>query len=84
MEEVAGDAATLVDPGDVSGLADVLDVHLAGPAGPDHVLADRRRRGFDIVARHTWTASADRHMEAYRWAAGRGLPRGDDGRPPSQ
>jgi glycosyltransferase involved in cell wall biosynthesis len=87
MEEVAGDAATLVDPGDVSGLAHVLDVHLAGPAGPaepDHVRADRRRRGFDIVAQHTWAASADRHMEAYRWAAGSGWPREDDGRPPSQ
>jgi hypothetical protein len=84
MEEVAGDAAALVDPGDVSGLADVLDVHLAGPAEPDHVLADRRRRGFDIVAQHTWAASADRHMEAYRWAAGSRWPREDDGRPPSR
>ena len=33
MEEVAGDAAVLVDPGDVAGLADALDVELAGGAG---------------------------------------------------
>ena len=92
MEEVAGDAATLVDPGDVSGLADVLDAQLAGPAHPSKALADRHRRGLDIVAQHTWAASADRHLEAYRWAAGSGRgsgpgsgrPREDDGRPPSQ
>ncbi len=69
MEEVAGAAATLVAPGDVAGLADAMDAQLAGgrdraPGGPD-----RRRLGFDIVARHTWAASAERHLEAYRYAA---------------
>jgi glycosyltransferase involved in cell wall biosynthesis len=84
MEEVAGDAATLVDPGDVAGLADVLDAHLAGPTGPDPVQQVRRRRGFDIVAQHTWAASADRHMEAYRYAVDAGRLREADGRSPSQ
>lgn len=69
MEEVAGAAATLVAPGDVAGLADAMDAQLAGgrdraPGGPD-----RRRLGFDIVSRHTWAASAERHLEAYRYAA---------------
>lgn len=71
MEEVAGAAATLVAPGDVTALADAIDAQLAGgrdrpPGGPD-----RRQLGFDIVSRHTWAASAERHLEAYRYAARR-------------
>jgi glycosyltransferase involved in cell wall biosynthesis len=65
MEEVAGDAAILVPPGDTVALSGALESVLAGP-GPD---PDRRQRGLDIAARHTWAASADRHMEAYRRAA---------------
>jgi glycosyltransferase involved in cell wall biosynthesis len=76
MEEVAGDTAVLVAPGDQSRLADALDAELTG-ARDTRSEADRRRRGFDIVADHTWAASADRHMEAYRAAARRSLhPRG--------
>jgi glycosyltransferase involved in cell wall biosynthesis len=67
MEEVAGDAATLVSPGDARGLADVLDDHLTGGI----VDGAARQRGFEIVARHTWAASATVHMEAYRTAARR-------------
>jgi len=69
MEEVAGDAAVLVAPGDVGGLADALDARLAHLLDPDRSDEDRRRRGFDIVSGHTWAASAERHMEAYRSAA---------------
>ncbi len=32
---------------------------------------DRRRAGFAIAARHTWAASAERHLEAYRHAVER-------------
>ncbi len=76
MEEVAGDAALLVEPGDRAGLADALDAVLdagvsdSGARGqPGSAAPDRRRRGFDIVAEHTWDASAARHMEAYRCAS---------------
>jgi len=62
MEEVAGDAALLVAPGDVDGLASALEALLAG--GPDG--ADRRRRGLETAARHTWAASAAAHAEVYR------------------
>jgi glycosyltransferase involved in cell wall biosynthesis len=68
MEEVAGEAALLVAPGAVDDLADALDAVLARPSGGD-AAAERRQRGFAVVARHTWAASAARHMEAYRFAA---------------
>jgi glycosyltransferase involved in cell wall biosynthesis len=79
MEEVAGGAAVLVEPGDVGGLADALDARLAQPSAsaPGRSEQDQRQRGFDIVARHTWAASAARHMEAYRAAARRPAARGD-------
>ena len=66
MEEVAGDAAIMVPPGDTVALSGALESVLAG-SGPD---LDRRQRGLAIAARHTWAASADRHMEAYRRADG--------------
>jgi glycosyltransferase involved in cell wall biosynthesis len=78
MAEVAGDASVLVEPGDVRGLADALDdrlTHSSEPTGSDR---DRRRRGLDIVSRHTWAASAARHLDAYRSAAGRPGPSGDE------
>jgi glycosyltransferase involved in cell wall biosynthesis len=67
MEEVAGDAAIMVPPGDTVALSGALDLVLAG-SGPDPV---RKQRGLDIAARHTWAASADRHIEAYHRAAGK-------------
>jgi len=66
MEEVAGAAALLVPPGDPAALADVLDRVLAG-GGAD---PERGRLGREIAARHTWAASAARHVDAYRAAAG--------------
>jgi len=65
MEEVAGDAAILVPPGDTAALSGALESVLDG-RDPD---PGRRKRGLDIAARHTWAASADRHLEAYRLAA---------------
>ncbi len=84
MEEVAGHAAVLVEPGDVAGLADALDGELAAPRRASPAGEERRRRGFDIVARHTWEASASRHMEAYRFAAGQPPPPGGAGPSRSQ
>lgn len=72
MAEVAGDAAVLVAPGDGAGLADALDARLSGPRQPDRDEVARRQRGLAIAARHTWEASADHHMEAYRSAVRRG------------
>jgi glycosyltransferase involved in cell wall biosynthesis len=69
MEEVAGDAAVLVDPGDVAGLAEALDTVLAERGADDPGRDGRRRRGLDVAAGHTWAASAARHVEAYRLAA---------------
>ena len=72
MEEVAGDAAVLVPPGDVERLAQAIDARLDGSEDGQGVTRERQRRGFAIVADHTWAASAARHMEAYRAAvAGR-------------
>ncbi len=75
MEEVAGGAATLVAPGDAAGLADAMDVESSGRTGTGPADAGRRRRGLEIVARHSWEMSADRHIEAYRHAARRPAPR---------
>jgi glycosyltransferase involved in cell wall biosynthesis len=62
MEEVAGPAALLIEPGDADGLAGALDMLARGDVG----LEARQRRGLEIAARHTWAASADGHVEAYR------------------
>jgi glycosyltransferase involved in cell wall biosynthesis len=61
MEDVAGRAAVLVPPGDDDALADGLALALLG-GGPDPAL------GPAVAARHSWAASADRHVEAYRIA----------------
>lgn len=62
MEEVAAGAALLVEPADADGLSGALDMLVRG----DVRLDDRRRHGLEIAARHTWAASADAHVEAYR------------------
>jgi glycosyltransferase involved in cell wall biosynthesis len=81
MEEVAGDAATLVSPGDTVGLAEALDAALGSGPASDSGERDRQRRlGLDIAAAHTWEQSANRHVEAYRFAAG-GTGRSGHGAP---
>ena len=62
MEEVAKDAALLVQPGDARGLAGALDMLVREDEG----LATRRTRGLAVAARHTWAASAEGHIEVYR------------------
>jgi len=67
MAEMAQGAAVLVPAGSVASLADALvEVVAGGPA-----VEDRRALGFGIASRHTWEASAERHVAAYRWAARR-------------
>lgn len=70
MEEVAGEVAVLVQPGDTTGLAEAIDVELGAGRDGGRGGAQRRRRGFEIAARHTWASSAAHHLEAYRHAAG--------------
>ena len=64
MEEVASGAALLVPPGDVDALAGNLDMLVRGDASLDQ----RRRKGLEIAASHTWEASAMGHLNAYRMA----------------
>ncbi len=64
--EVAGDAALLVDPDDVEGLADAMervsfDLDLA---------VELRRRGFRRAAEFSWTRSAETLLSELRTAAG--------------
>jgi glycosyltransferase involved in cell wall biosynthesis len=69
MEEVAGTSALLVPPGDVGALAEVVDSVLSGQLD-ERAASERRSLGLAIAERHTWEASADLHVAAYRAAAG--------------
>jgi glycosyltransferase involved in cell wall biosynthesis len=82
MEEVAGEAAVLVDPGDGAGLADALDAELGRRPGSASADPGCRQRGREIVSGHSWQKSADRHLEAYRHAAEQRAPLRDDRRRP--
>jgi glycosyltransferase involved in cell wall biosynthesis len=64
MEEMSEGVALLVEPGDVDGLAGALDMLARGDQG----LGDRLRRGLEVASRHTWEASAEVHVRAYREA----------------
>ncbi|MGH9028073.1 MAG: glycosyltransferase family 4 protein, partial [Acidimicrobiales bacterium] len=66
MAELAGSAALTAAPGSVEELAQALEEALSGKGS-----AERRRAGLEVAASHTWEASADAHLLAYRWAAGR-------------
>jgi glycosyltransferase involved in cell wall biosynthesis len=67
MAEMAQGAAWLATPGDVDTLADALLTVLEEGKDADAV-ARQRERGLRVAASHTWAASADRHLEAYRLA----------------
>lgn len=62
MEEVAGGAALLVDPGDEADIARALR-EVAGDAA---LAASLRRRGRERAAAFTWTRTARETAEAYR------------------
>jgi glycosyltransferase involved in cell wall biosynthesis len=64
MEEVAGDAALLVAPGDERALAEALDRLLGG----DSEFPARRAAGLARAAAATWDAAAVGHAAAYRSA----------------
>ncbi|MGH9081598.1 MAG: glycosyltransferase family 4 protein, partial [Acidimicrobiales bacterium] len=78
MAEVAEGAAVLVDPGDTVGLADAIGDELDRRPARGAADAERRRRGMEVAARHTWASSADRHVEAYRFAAAQPRGAGDE------
>lgn len=65
MTEVVGDAALLIKPGDVDGLAEAMEAVISG-AEPRKLL---RERGIARAAKYTWARSAKIHSEAYRVAA---------------
>jgi glycosyltransferase involved in cell wall biosynthesis len=62
MEEVAGEAALLVRPGDEAGLTEALEALLAG--GPE--VARLRQAGPVLAKDHTWAQAAGRQVEVYR------------------
>jgi glycosyltransferase involved in cell wall biosynthesis len=70
MEEVVGDAALLVPPGDIVALTAALDATLSDASAA----AVRRLLGLQIAARYTWEASAAAHADVYRDAAHLGSP----------
>ena len=61
MEEVTGDAALLVDPGDSDALAGAIDAVLRGDDGLDR----RRRDGLERARAFTWDATAQVHEDVY-------------------
>jgi glycosyltransferase involved in cell wall biosynthesis len=65
LEEVAGDAARLVQPGDEEELATAIDRLLTG----DPEQPARRARGIARAAAATWEEAARRHVDVYRAAA---------------
>jgi glycosyltransferase involved in cell wall biosynthesis len=66
MAEVVGDAARLVAPGDVVGLAGALDAVL----GDNALRARLRAAGPTRAAAFTWQRSGDAHLAAYAAAQG--------------
>lgn len=65
MEEFTDGGALMFDPGDDATLAELIHQLVIG----DPTLDARRSAGLAIAAAHTWEASAERHMAAYRVAA---------------
>ena len=63
MEEASAGAARLVTPGNGSELAEAIDDLLM-----TGVSENERQLGQAIAARHTWAASAAKHVEAYQLA----------------
>ncbi len=61
MDEVVGDAALLVQPGDPQGLDQALQAVLEG--GSD--VCDRRKRGIELAREYTWERSAAAHLALY-------------------
>ena len=67
IEELVGDAAVLVPPGDVTALTEALRSVLDDPSGATAL----RAAGPARAARYTWDATIDAHIALYREAASR-------------
>ncbi len=65
MAELAGDSAVLAPPGQPDALAEAIR-QVADDRSEATTL--RRARGLEIAALHTWEASAEGHLAAYRLA----------------
>lgn len=65
LPEVAGDAATFIEPDDIAGLAAAMQRYVDDPA----VAADASRRGAVRAALYSWDASAATLLERYRQIA---------------
>jgi glycosyltransferase involved in cell wall biosynthesis len=66
LPEVCGDAAELVDPYDVGGIATALERVLEDVNRAQEL----RELGLERAARFTWRRSAERHLDAYEAALG--------------
>jgi glycosyltransferase involved in cell wall biosynthesis len=66
LEEVAGDAAELVDPGDASGLAHAIERLLDDPDAAEAL----RRRGLERSQRFDWHDTAARTLAFYQKVLG--------------
>jgi glycosyltransferase involved in cell wall biosynthesis len=62
LPEVLGDAAVLVDPDDVDGLAAALEQ----VSSDEELRADLVRRGRERVARYSWDRAGDQFLDLYR------------------
>ncbi|MGA8295458.1 MAG: glycosyltransferase family 1 protein, partial [Acidimicrobiales bacterium] len=60
MADLAGDAAVLVDPHDVTSIAKGLEIATHVDAGA----ATRRARGLEVASAFTWKRSIDGHLDA--------------------
>jgi glycosyltransferase involved in cell wall biosynthesis len=65
MASLAKGAALTIPAGDATSLAEALEASLLGGTAA----AERRRRGLEIAAAHTWDASAAAHADVYRSVA---------------
>jgi glycosyltransferase involved in cell wall biosynthesis len=64
MEEVVGDDAVLVPPGDDPALSEAIEKLLADPSRADRLRANGPAR----AAHYTWSAAVDHHLDAYETA----------------
>jgi glycosyltransferase involved in cell wall biosynthesis len=65
LPEVAGEAALLVDPHDVSSIADAVERVLTDAS----LREDMRRRGFERVGQFSWRRCASQTLDLYRRVA---------------
>ncbi len=67
MEEVAGEAALLVEPGNVDDLCSAIEAVLDGIDAA--AARERRRLGLSVASAYTWDRTAEVHAGVYRKVA---------------